>query len=64
MANKLDIYQICLPKRSGTLKNVIIKKNKITDSSITKAKIFNLFYRNLLELIGSSVFCIDSKKWD
>ena len=62
MANKLDIYQICLPKRSGTLKNVIIKKNKITDSSITKAKIFNLFYRNLLELIGSSVFCIDSKK--
>ena len=41
MANKLDIYQICLPKRSGTLKNVIIKKNKITDSSITKAKIFN-----------------------
>ena len=35
MANKLDIYQICLPKRSGTLKNVIIKKNKITDSSIT-----------------------------
>ena len=44
MANKLDIYQICLPKRSGTLKNVIIKKNKITDSSITNNTSVN-FYR-------------------
>lgn len=60
--NKLDIYQICLPKRAGTLKDVVIKKNNIDDSTITKAKIFNLFYRNLLELIGNNVLCIDSKK--
>lgn len=62
MPNKLDVYQICLSKRSGTLKDVIKKKNNIADSSITKAKIFNSFYRNLLELIGNNVFCVDSKK--
>ena len=62
MCSKLDVYQICLSKRSGTLKDVVIKKNNIIDSHITKAKIFNSFYRNLLELIGGNVFCIDTKK--
>lgn len=62
MCSKLDVYQICLSKRSGTLKDVVIKKNNITDSPITRTKIFNSFYRNLLELIGGNVFCIDAKK--
>lgn len=64
MCSKLDVYQICLSKRSGTLKDVVIKKNNITDSPTTKAKIFNFFYQNLLVLIGGNVFCIDTKKMD
>lgn len=61
MASKLDVYQIVLNKRSGTFKDVIIRKNDITDSSITYSKLFNTFYRNLIELIGKDVFCIENK---
>ncbi len=61
MASKLDVYQIILTKRAGAFKDVIIKKNSITDTAITYSKLFNTFYRNVIDLIGKNVFCIENK---
>lgn len=61
MASKLDVYQKVLNKRAGTFKDVILKKNNITDKTITYSKLFNTFYRSLIELIGKDVFCVENK---
>lgn len=62
MASKLDVYQIVLNKQAGLFKNVICKKCGITESAPAKSKIFNAFYKKLLEQIGKNVFCVNEKK--
>lgn len=61
MASKLDVYQVVLNKRAGTFKDIILKKNNITDKATTYSRLFNTFYRNLIELIGKDVFCVENK---
>lgn len=62
MASKLDVYQIVLNKHAGLFKNVICKKCGITEPTPAKSKVFNAFYKKLLEQIGKNVFCVNEKK--
>lgn len=62
MSSKLDIYQIVLGRNVKTFKELICKKWAITESSPTKNKVFNVFYKGFLEQIGRNVFCVDEKK--
>ena len=62
MASKLDVYRIVLGNRAGKFKNVICKKFGITEDSPANNRVFNVFYKKLLEQLGGHVFCIDAKK--
>ena len=62
MSSKLDIYQIVLDQSTKTFKDLICQKWEITEMSPTKSKIFNAFYKGVLELIGKNVFCVEEKK--